>query len=197
MYALWSVTEKLTFSKWSVQLASAGSVSPLRLTCGRVGASSCLEFGRQKQPSPSVPPGRRTLCAPLPLQFSAFPATGDSTCPPRCRAFLREIPNLRLVSSSVSVSQLHPGALFYFIWFCIIPWFLWSCFANPVPLEWPWIDVCRVCVSVRLCEQEGILPHPGNIALILLSNQRSSRRGQEHGLVQVDKVQDISLRPDF
>lgn len=39
----------------------------------------------------------------------------------------------------------------YFIWFCwgdIIPWFLWTCFQNPVSLEWPESDVCRL-VSLK------------------------------------------------
>lgn len=98
----------------------------------------------------SVCPGVRcTLCAlsqhyDIPLQFFAFPATGDSTC----RAFLREIPSfiskLRLVSCSVSVAQLCPGA---FIWVCIIPQFLWTCLPHPVSLECHWNDTCRVCVS--------------------------------------------------
>lgn len=61
----------------------------------------------------------------IPLQFFASPPTGDSTCPAHCSPFLKEIPNfiseLRLVSSSVSISQLCPGALVSYIWFCIVP----------------------------------------------------------------------------
>lgn len=108
----------------------------------------------------SISPGGEThlLCLPqpykVPLQFFAFPANGDSTCPPRCRAFLREIPNfiskLRWVSRSVSVSQLCPGALFYFIW-VFFALFLGS-FGLVFWIRCPWSDpgmMCADCVSLK------------------------------------------------
>lgn len=161
----------------------------------------------------SISPGGEThlLCLPqpykVPLQFFAFPANGDSTCPPRCRAFLREIPDfiskLSWVSRSVSVSQLCPGALFYLGFFAL---FLGS-FGLVFWIQCPWSDpgmMCADCVSLKGSPAAlwargyfPLQPSPGNIVLMLLSNQKSWRRGQECGLVQLDKVQDVSLRLDF
>lgn len=79
-----------------------------------------VSLGGEIAPFVSLPQPYR-----IPLQFFTSPPTGDSTCPGHCSTFLKEIPNfisnLRLVSNSVSISQLCPGALVSYIWVYIVP----------------------------------------------------------------------------